>query len=301
MGTEEYDRITDAVTQFTPSHVFALFSGGDDSLAMTSIVSQHPNFSACVHIDTGIGIWDNPDDRRSVARKFVERTCKERGWSLLIYEAAKYSNGKELKPQIYEQLVLEQGFPGSNEFGHRKMYNRLKFRPLLVLKREHKVGKHKMLFIAGCRKDESERRMGNTKPIDDQGREVWVNIIHDWSKDDCHSQINLCGLERNPTSLRICKSGECMCGAFAKSGELNVELKHYYPEFVAWLNDLERRVWEAGFPWKWDESPPKWFLQQRKGQKMMFDMTPEYDGPMPMCQSCIVNSSKTPDAFQDGT
>lgn len=80
-----------------------------------------------------------------------------------------------------------------------------------------------------------------------------------------------------------------MCGAFAKSGELNAELKHFYPEFVAWLQDLERRVWEAGFPWKWDESPPKWFLEQRKGQGMLWNMTPEFDGEMPMCQSCIVN------------
>ena len=45
-----------SMTRYEPSHLFAMFSGGHDSLTATRIASKHPNFSAAVHINTGIGI-----------------------------------------------------------------------------------------------------------------------------------------------------------------------------------------------------------------------------------------------------
>ena len=39
-----YEVIDQAVAEHKPSHVFALFSGGHDSLTSTHIAAQHPSF-----------------------------------------------------------------------------------------------------------------------------------------------------------------------------------------------------------------------------------------------------------------
>jgi hypothetical protein len=50
---------------------------------------------------------------------------------------------------------------------------------------------------------------------------------------------------RNPVSANLHMSGECLCGCYAHPGELD-EIGFFYPEFVEWLHDLERRVRERG-------------------------------------------------------
>lgn len=287
MATDAYDRLDAAIREHNPVGVYSLFSGGDDSLTALQVARQHPAFTAAVHIDTGIGVWDDPDDRRSVARKFCERFCESQKIPLLIYEAAGYCRADGTPdPQVYEQLVLAHGFPGANEVGHRKMYNRLKERQLRQLMRQEKPRRQdRAMLVAGCRHGESARRMGTRSVVDVQGTWVWCNPIIDWTKPDCLSCIKTAGLERNPCALTIHRSGECMCGAFAQKGELDCELKLFYPDFVAWLKDLEQRVWDAGFPWPWDGSPPKWWKQKNKGQAFFWEMEPER--PMPMCQSCV--------------
>jgi len=52
-----------------------------------------------------------------------------------------------------------------------------------------------------------------------------------------------------------------------------------------YLLDLERRVLAAGFPWKWHERPPQWWLESRHGQQFLFEMN-KYAAPGPMCQGC---------------
>ena len=61
-------------------------------------------------------------------------------------------------------------------------------------------------------------------------------------------------------------SGECLCGAYARPNELK-EIELWFPETGKWLRDLERRVRAAGFPWGWDESPPKWWSAMKKAKK----------------------------------
>ena len=55
MTREALAVIDAAVREYRPSHLFALFSGGHDSLTATAITAQHPRFTAAVHINTGIG------------------------------------------------------------------------------------------------------------------------------------------------------------------------------------------------------------------------------------------------------
>jgi 3'-phosphoadenosine 5'-phosphosulfate sulfotransferase (PAPS reductase)/FAD synthetase len=53
---QAYEILDRAIAEFQPTHVFSLFSGGHDSWVMLNIAKTHPQFTAAVHINTGIGI-----------------------------------------------------------------------------------------------------------------------------------------------------------------------------------------------------------------------------------------------------
>lgn len=146
-----------AIDEYKPSKVFALFSGGDDSLAATIFASRQEGFSGVVHINTGIGIKE--------ANRFVRRTCSEQKWPLI-----------ELHPtdKTYRDFVLEFGFPGPA--AHKYCYIWLKERPLQwfianVAKNTHR---DKVALITGVRLQESTRRMGYVQKIQTQGSRLWV-------------------------------------------------------------------------------------------------------------------------------
>jgi 3'-phosphoadenosine 5'-phosphosulfate sulfotransferase (PAPS reductase)/FAD synthetase len=299
---EEKKRIAlDTINEACETHgcmkVFALFSGGDDSLAALRVAVEHPCFRAAVHCNTGIGV--------DATREFVRETCKSMRVPLIEYKAAENVKGDGTPdPKIYEEMVLAYGFPGPTKFGHGKMYDQLKERGLRRLIREFTDGREKVILASGCRSEESSRRMGTTKRIQcgevggsgqvREQRRVWVNHIHDWTKADTLAFAAASGLSRNPVSALIGKSGECLCGAFAKKGELEELLRHDLTRPVGeYILDLERRVWDAGFPWRWHEKPPKWWLEQGQGQLFLFDMA-QYGLPGPLCAKCerLANESE---------
>jgi 3'-phosphoadenosine 5'-phosphosulfate sulfotransferase (PAPS reductase)/FAD synthetase len=265
--------------------VFALFSGGDDSLAALRVAVEHNNFRAAVLLTTGIGV--------EASRRFAIDTCQKMRVPLIEYKAAENINGKgQPDPQIYEQMVLEYGFPGPTKFGHGKMYNRLKERGLRRLFREHTSPGDRVILASGCRSQESVRRMGTTKRISKEGRRVWVNHIHDWTKTDTLKFREQCGLERNPVAALICKSGECLCGGYGNEGELEELCMHDLTRPLGHrLLDIQRRVIQAGFPWLWHEGPPKWWLAQKQGQRFLFEMN-KYAAPGPMCQGCEAQAER---------
>jgi len=283
-------RITAAIEATKPIAVFGLFSGGHDSVTATTIASLHPSFTCAVHINTGIGI------RRT--RQYVLETAILKGWRLKEYKAVDNVNSKgQPDPQIYRTLVLNHGFPGPNS--HRYMYHRLKERALAMLEREYKASARKpnrnaigspprrVMYISGCRSDESDRRMGTTKEVTISGRRIWVSPIHDWSKSDCHALMEAYSVPRNPIVDLIHKSGECLCGAFAHKGELE-ELKLWpetrpaYDHIIA----LQAEVLAAGFPWGWEDAPPEWYQEKKQGQCFMVD----YD--QHLCWSCNKQSAR---------
>jgi len=258
--------IDEAVEKYNPVGVFGLFSGGHDSLCATHLASQHPLFLHAVHINTGIGIEQT--------REFVRDTCKQQSWRLREYRA------QECGAETYEEMVLAHGFPGP--FAHRMMYTMLKERALRQLVRDFKVGDCPLLLVSGARSQESTRRMGTTEPIQKDGRCLWVAAIHDWAKDDCNKYIADKGLDRNEVVDLIHKSGECLCGAFAKRGEL-AELAMWFPEEARRIAELRDRVWDR-FPWGWEDRPPKWWLDKKHGQEHLFDMASLH--PCNLCWSC---------------
>ena len=270
--------INSAYSDYKIEEVWAMFSGGHDSLVNTHITSKHPAFRGILHIDTGTGIKETQD--------YVIDTCKKFNWELKIYRASEYINAKgEFKPQIYSEIVLSHGFPGP--FMHQKMYNRLKELPLKHFLRDwQKIYRGSIIGLStGCRKEESIRRLNHiTKngTTQKRGRQIWINSIADWTKDDCENYIKAYQLPRNPVKDNICMSGECLCGAFAQPNELR-QIEYFYPEKGKELRDLEQKV-KAQFPWGWDEKPPAWWSKKVASRKL--EESGQQNLFSPLCTSC---------------
>lgn len=250
--------IEDSISTFKPAWVFALFSGGHDSLTASFVASLASKFDGCVHINTGIGI--------PATRQFVIDTCAQRNWPLKEYKAIENTRSDGTQdPQCYEQIVMAHGFPGA--YAHRMMYVKLKERQLRKLEREHSG---RVMFISGAREQESERRMGNVRQLQIENDRAWVAPIWDWSKSECSDLLTENCFVRNQAALAFGRSGECLCGAFARPGEL-AALEFACPASAARIRALEKKVREAGFPWGWeDNGPPDWFQEKKAGQTFMF-------------------------------
>lgn len=228
MGRAE--EISQALADEKPSAVFALFSGGHDSLCSTHVASEWPEFSGVVHINTGIGIEQT--------REFVRDACEAQGWPL-----------HEVKTEaIYEDLVMERGgFPAGPE-SHNSMLFYLKQKPLRAFIQEQKQGRSDRIgLVTGIRKQESVRRMGSgiSVPVRRVGAQLWLNPILDWTKLDCNHYIEANDLPRNEVSDLLHRSGECLCGALARREEL-LDIERWYPEVGQRIRDLEARAKDAG-------------------------------------------------------
>ncbi len=248
--------IDEAITRYKPVAVFAMFSGGHDSLIASHIAAQHPRFSGVVHINTGTGIEET--------RQFVMGTCEQFGWPV-----------KEYHPPVpYEQIVKRWGFPGPGT--HSLIYARLKERCIRQLVREAKTkASDKVLLITGVRRQESTRRMGYTDPIQKDGARIWVAPILQFTNADKDAYIIEHNLPRNIVVERLCLSGECLCGAFAKPGELE-KIRHYYPAAAKRIDRWSEMAFKCGVHSTWGTNEPKAYEYERKGQ-MKF---------MPLCVGC---------------
>lgn len=218
------------------THLFALFSGGHDSLCSSHVAAQHPAFTAAATINTTIGIEET--------RQFTRRTSAKYGWKL-----------KEYRPPVsYRDIVLKHGFPGPG--GHAITYARLKERCIRALVRDHKTKRFDRIgLVTGVRLSESVRRMGHVHPVQRDGAQLWLAPILHWNDDDKAEYMALHNLPRNPVVDTICMSGECLCGAFAKKEEL-FDLELNYPAAAALIHELQRDAEAAGVHAKWGTRPP---------------------------------------------
>ena len=249
--------LQEAVSRFRPSQLFVLFSGGHDSLSVTHFTVERLPATPVVHLHTGIGLPET--------RQFVQETATRQHWRLLEYPT----------PVRYEDIVLKEGFPGPPR--HNVMYALLKERSLRQLIRTHKQDRHdRIMLVSGVREQESLRRMKRLKQMEKEGVRIWVAPFWRLSKLEVNEYIHSRNLQRSPVVDLIHKSGECLCGAFARKGEFK-ELSLWFPNTAAYIRDLECRVIAAGFPWGWEERPPKQYLLEKHGQQRLF---------APLCASC---------------
>jgi len=236
-------RVNSAIDQFDPVAAFGLFSGGHDSFTASYIASLAKRFSGVAHLNTGIGVEET--------REYVRETAKSRGWKLTEIKAIEntYSDGRP-NPQDYFEMVRIHGFPGPGQ--HWRMYVRLKERGIhrLIRENKRKGSREVVALVSGARSQESDRRKINvTKMIDKRGGQLWISPIWDFSKLDCSRIMEFSKQPRSPVVDLIHKSGECLCGAFSKPGELE-ELEMWFPKAAAPIRALAEEIKDK-FPWGW--------------------------------------------------
>lgn len=264
-----HEIIDASVKRHDPSHLFALFSGGHDSLCATAVAAEHPSFTAAVHINTGIGVEQT--------REFVRETCEREGWPLI-----------EMHPddKTYDELVLDKGFPRGPQ-SHNTMYYYLKQRQVRRLVREHKEHYYDRIgLVTGIRKQESDRRMAQALSQMErrEGAQLWINPVLHWSKRECNAFIRWRGLQRNEVADLIHKSGECLCGAFAHADDIE-EIEAWFPESAERIHELERKAQDRGLV------DCKWAARPKAPGKKAHDLTPEERAKLddlPMCSDCVL-------------
>lgn len=204
-----------------------LYSGGNDSTTLAHIFRERATHAA--HINTGIGIEQT--------REFVRKVCDR--WELPLIE-----HGPDEK-NSYRTLVLDQGFPGPAH--HFKMYQRLKERGLRKVRREFVTDprRERVMFLAGRRRNESGRR-ANVPEFERIGSTVWVSPLVRWTKLDMQTyRLMQSDVPVNEVADLIHMSGECLCGSFAKPGELE-EVGYWFPEVAKGIAQLEQEVRATG-------------------------------------------------------
>lgn len=258
------DILNEALAQHAVVGRYWLFSGGNDSVIVGHLLRGR--FDAVLHVNTGTGIPETTQHVRDVAT----------AWCNALHE---------LHPKnSYEDLVMGRviasrganagvrpvwrGFPGPP--GHKVMYRHLKDEPLMTFRRSvlgdqtrlsHK-DRRKIVYLGGMRWGETERRFRNAEAIDADGSIVWVSPLVHWTnahmneyrarhrclRDHEHAPHHLCfpgALPLNEVTEHIHMSGECLCGAYAKPGELD-EIGFFYPAAAGNIRALQRRVEDAG-------------------------------------------------------
>jgi len=253
----------EALNEHEPVAIFAGFSGGTDSLAVTHWLFE--NYAKdypvrAFHANTGIGV--------TATRNYVRKACEHYGWPLTEIHA------KDDCGQDYDELVRQWGFPGPAH--HRKMYARLKERCVEELLRRTKTRRmDRVMLVTGIRHDESRIRAGyGDRVINRKGAQVWVNPLYWWTGTDKHNYIVRKQLWRNPVSDLLGMSGECLCGAYAHEGEKEM-IRLVDPETVDRIERLEAECRQLGFDWGWEGRPP------RGGSKPAENLDDE-----PMCVDC---------------
>ncbi len=231
-----------AIVEHDPSHIFAMFSGGNDSVCAAHAANRivrglGRRLTAAVHIATGIGIKETRRHAYEIAQRFE--------WPFLVYRPRKGNR--------YHEIVVEHGFPGP--FMHRRMYSRLKERSIRNMERDFRVKGQRLMLITGVRKQESRRRMGTVNEINREGSRVWCAPITNWSSADKEAYMAQHGIPGNPVTAKLCMSGECLCGAFASPGELE-EIRFWYPKAAQEIDRLAEKCRAAGVHATWGTRPP---------------------------------------------
>lgn len=237
--------------------IFILYSGGNDSTVLAHIFKSMADYA--LHANTGIGIEQT--------RQFVRDTCQDWGLPLLEYHPPPGCT--------YKEQVMEHGFPGPGM--HYIMYQRLKER--CIEQARQQFVKHRrqqrILLLTGRRRTESNRR-ANVPELSRRGSLVWCSPLVNWTKVDLNTYRQMMGdVPRNEVADLIHMSGECLCGAFAKYGELD-EINVWFPDVVSEIRELEKQLLESG---KIPEQKCKWGWGAKI--KISDDMK---SGPM--CSSC---------------
>lgn len=206
-----------------------LFSGGDDSLALTHMAMEQGWADFVIHLNTNSSIPENID--------YVREICEEYQWPFFIISS----------PMGLDTFAYRYGFPGSS--CHTMAYQYFKGRQLGYFYRRRSGG---IKLLSGVRKLESDRRMKHIdaevdyEDVNKSGNFTgwWISPLMDKSDEWVAEYREWHDLPRNPVSKKIHRSGDCQCLAFGNRQEELIMIEAEYPDFAEWLLNVERRVQE---------------------------------------------------------
>ncbi|MCT8340516.1 phosphoadenosine phosphosulfate reductase family protein [Flavobacteriaceae bacterium TK19130] len=262
-----------AIATYKPKAIVMMLSGGDDSITAYSVAKELGyKFDYVIHGKTGTGLKETTD--------FAIDFTNKQNDKLIIADAK----------DAYEKYVLRKGFFGLGLDAHTMAYHILKiehFRKAVSHNLRKRQRNFPILFVNGARRLESENRkktMVSPYKLDpSQKNNIWVNIINEWTKENCIDYLEGNSVKRNPVSIALCRSGECMCGTM-QNLEDYAAAKEFSPKWGKQMDDLRKEVMKK-FPWDWGQNINKQHLMEMKGQiRMDFQ---------PMCTGCKVKYKST--------
>ncbi len=180
----------------------AMFSGGRDSLVVAHLAREADIGAYLLHLDTTISAPET--------QEFVQETAEHLGMRL-DYARNPYGT--------FREAVLRWGFPTP---GRRWCFWRLKLTAIREYVKEHPG----LLLLTGLRRKESSRRnrLADEGTIsayrENKGSAPTFSPIFEWSGPDVRAYIEENLLLTNPVWDILHFSGECLCGAFQRKGEL---------------------------------------------------------------------------------
>ncbi len=248
---------------------FALFSGGNDSVASTHKAYSEYDIDYTVYLDTNSGLPAN--------KEHVKDVCQEYGWDLLIAQSPVSLKEFALGTDTRKPL----GFPAPSM--HSWAYQYFKERQIASITTHVN---ERPRFYAGVRTHESKRRMNNVDGDKDEAeRWTWINPIWNWRDEQTDDYREEHDLPKNPVAKKIGRSGDCYCGAFADRQAQLVELEAHYPKHADYLKELEQEVQdELGT----DEKYCYWGFGDMSEKDMRAVMAKNDEAQMPLCSSCDV-------------
>lgn len=258
------ERIERVIAEVQPTHIVSMVSGGRDSAASHELARDMGiKIDLILHGRTGTGI---PETTKHVVDYYGSL-----GPDFAIADAG----------DAYERYVMRKGFFGVGRQAHNFSYQADPFRKAIsghIRKGKRDV---RVLLLNGARALESDNREANLPEMRWDGKRpnLWVNTIHDWSSADRDSYLAVRETPINPVAVQLCRSGECMCGTM-QSKQARGEAAAIYPEWGAWIDELERRA-RALHGWGWGEPMPK-------------PVDPRQDDmfPPPMCIGCARDNQR---------
>lgn len=274
--------IQQAITDYKPYAVVVMVSGGDDSLTALQLckVLDVP-ITHILHGITRTGVQSTTDHVRAIAATFNAQYIEADAGT------------------TYEDYVTRKGFFGIGHTAHSFAYHQLKhqqFEKALSLHIRRGQTNRNILLINGARIQESGNRALNfIQPIRPDGtkkprdKNIWVNIIHYWSKRECLDFLRDQKVQRCKAAILCHRSGECMCGTM-QSKDAAAELAYFFPDWGAWWEDIRNRV-TSKFGWDWGEDVPTEFKARKQREKALSQGQLDlFDHYLPMCTSCQANN-----------
>jgi len=249
-----------------------MLSGGDDSItALKVALMLGVRIDYIIHGVTGTGLKD--------VRKYVHSVAELCNIKLIEANAG----------SAFEDYVKRKGFFGVGTTAHSFSYHILKVNPFdrAISKYIRKgVPGRKILLLNGVRVEESDNRADNfgDNPYRETRNNIWVNIIHWFTKKECLTLLEAENFKRSPVAMALGRSGECNCGTMQdEAGRIACSM--YDPEWGEWMKSIRRYVIQ-NFGWDISQNPNKKRMQEIR------DEVAKLDTFQPMCVGCKAQQLK---------